>query len=48
MRLTFFKAVIIIHYKMINLGSIANEHNKEDNEKCPYIPDRPCRILIIG
>ena len=39
---------IIIHYKMINLDSIANENNKKHNEKWPYIPDHLYRILIIG
>ena len=33
---------------MINLDSIANENNKEHNEKWPYIPDHPYRVLIIG
>ena len=33
---------------MINLDSIANENNKKHNEKWPYIPDYPYRILIIG
>ena len=33
---------------MINLDSITNENNKEHNEKWPYIPDHPHRILIIG
>ena len=33
---------------MINLDSIINENNKEHNEKWPYIPDHPYRILIIG
>ena len=33
---------------MINLDDIANENNKEHNEKWPYIPDHPYRILIIG
>ena len=33
---------------MINLDSIANENNKERNEKWPFIPDHPPRILIIG
>ena len=32
---------------MINLD-ITNESNKEHNEKWPYIPDHPYRILIIG
>ena len=30
---------------MINVDSIANENNKEHNEKWP---DHPYRILIIG
>ena len=33
---------------MINLDSITNENNKNHNEKWPYIPDHPYRILIIG
>ena len=33
---------------MINLDSIINKSNKEHNEKWPYIPDHPYRILIIG
>ena len=33
---------------MINLDNITNENNKKHNEKWPYIPDHPCRILIIG
>ena len=33
---------------MINLDNIANENNKKHNEKWPYIPDHPYRILIIG
>ena len=33
---------------MINLDSIANENNREHNEKWPYIPDHLYRILIIG
>ena len=33
---------------MINLDSITNENNKKNNEKWPYIPDHPYRILIIG
>ena len=32
---------------MINSDSITNENNKNDNEKWPYIPDHPYRILII-
>ena len=30
---------------MINLDSITNENNKKHNEKWPYIPDHPYRIL---
>ena len=33
---------------MINLDSITNENNKKHNEKWPYIPDHPYRIIIIG
>ena len=33
---------------MINLDDITNENNEEHNEKWPYIPDHPYRILIIG
>ena len=33
---------------MINLDSIDNENNKKHDEKWPYIPDHPNRILIIG
>ena len=33
---------------MFNLDDITNENNKEQNEKWPYIPDHPYRILIIG
>ena len=33
---------------MINLDSITNENNKKHNNKWPYIPDHPYRILIIG
>ena len=33
---------------MINLDSITNKSNKKHNEKLPYIPDHPYRILIIG
>ena len=33
---------------MINLDSITNESNKEDNEKWPYIPDHTYRISITG
>ena len=31
-----------------DLDSITNENNKKHNEKWPYIPDQPYRILIIG
>ena len=34
--------------KIINLDSTTNENNKKHNEKWPYIPDHPYRIIIIG
>ena len=33
---------------MFNLDDITNENNKQHNEKWPFIPDYPYRILIIG
>ena len=33
---------------MINLDNIVNNNTEEHNEKRPYIPDHPYRILIIG
>ena len=33
---------------MINQDTIANESNKENNEKWPFISDHPYRISIIG
>ena len=33
---------------MINLDSITNENKSEPNEKWPYIPDYPYRIIVIG
>ena len=33
---------------MFNLDNIANENNKEHNEKWPYIPDHAYRTLIFG
>ena len=33
---------------MINLGNIVNNNNEKRNEKRPYIPDHPYRILITG
>ena len=33
---------------MINLDNIVNDNDKKHNEKLPYIPDDPYRILIIG
>ena len=34
--------------KMINLNNIVNNNNEKHNEKWPYIPDLPYRILITG
>ena len=33
---------------MIHLDNIVNNNNQQDNEKWPYIPNHPYRILIIG
>ena len=33
---------------MINLDNIVNNNNEKHNEKWPYVPDHPYRILIIG
>ena len=33
---------------MINLDNIINDNNNNHNEKWPYIPDHPYKILIIG
>ena len=33
---------------MINFDDYINENIIEHNSKWPYIPDHPCRILIIG
>ena len=32
---------------MINLDSVTNENNKKRNNKWPYIPVHPYRIIII-
>ena len=34
-------------YKMINFDDYINENKTRHNLKWPYIPDHPCRILII-
>ena len=33
---------------MIQIDDYTNENKAEHNSKCPYIPDHPHRILIIG
>ena len=33
---------------MINFDDYVNENKTIHNKNWPYIPDRPCRILIIG
>ena len=33
---------------MININNYVNENKTEHNEKWPYIPDHPYRIIIIG
>ena len=32
---------------MINFDNYRNENKAQHNSKWPYIPDHPCRILII-
>ena len=44
----FINGYNFLCYKMISLDSITNKNNKKHNEKWPYIPDHPYRILIIG
>ena len=34
--------------KMINFDDYVNENKIKHNQKWPYIPDHPYRILIIG
>ena len=33
---------------MINFDDYTNENKTKHNLNWPYIPDHPCRILIIG
>ena len=33
---------------MFNLIDITNENNEDHNKKWSYVPDHPCRMLIIG
>ena len=33
---------------MINIDNYVNENKTKHNEKWPYIPDHPHRIIIIG
>ena len=33
---------------MINFDDYVNENKTVHNKNWPYIPDHPCRILIIG
>ena len=33
---------------MVNINNYVNENKIEHNEKRPYIPDHPYRIIIIG
>ena len=37
-----------IRMKMINFEDYVNENKTKHNKNWPYIPDHPCRILIIG
>ena len=33
---------------MINFDNYTNENKTEHNSNWPYIPDHPCKILIVG
>ena len=33
---------------MINFDDIINENQSNHYSICPYIPDHPCRTLVIG
>ena len=46
----FPKMELIHQYmdKMINFDDYVNKNKTEHNEKWPYSPDYPYRILIIG
>ena len=33
---------------MINFDDVTNKNKTGHNLKCPYIPDHPYRVLIIG
>ena len=33
---------------MINFDDYTNENKSQHNKNWPFIPDHPCRILIIG
>ena len=49
MKINFFSELSLLYItKMFNLDNIANENNKEHNQKWPYIPQHSYRILIIG
>ena len=48
MRFNFCQSCHCYTLKMVNLDSITNENNKKHNEKWPFIPDHPYKILIIG
>ena len=49
MRFNFFSKLPLLYItKMFNQGNITNEYNKQHNNKSPYIPKHPYRMLIIG
>ena len=33
---------------MINFDNSVNESKTKHDKNCPFIPDHPCRILMIG
>ena len=40
--------MINLHNIVINLHNIVNNNNNNHNEKRPYIPDHPYKILLTG
>ena len=49
----FFKklkqnSVTTINIKMINFDNSVNESKTKHDKNCPFIPDHPYRILMIG
>ena len=41
-------SVTTINIKMINFDNSVNESKTKHDKNCPFIPDHPYRILMIG